>query len=141
MFWAMRPYELYGASKATSEPIPAIKATMNKANTPYLSMRFSGEWLKRNFVLLASAADPRHNILHHSQWTYYRTVYASEEKCKQNQCYYHTHIKRQQGRQELYLGKPTEPCVECTGEVKEQQRYQCEEHCLPMSLLIFSRCS
>lgn len=52
MFWAMRPYELYGASKATNEPIPAIKATMNKDNTPYLSMRFSGEWLKRYLCFL-----------------------------------------------------------------------------------------
>ena len=40
---------------------------------------------------------------------------------------YYTDVQCQHGRQELYLRHPSEPGMQCSREVEEQQRDECEE--------------
>ena len=42
---AIRPYELYGESRATKEPMPATHATINSTRMVYLNHEIAGEYV------------------------------------------------------------------------------------------------
>lgn len=78
------------------------------------------------FFLFPAGADPRGDILEYAEGADYRAVYPAEEESNDDQCDNDTEVQGEDGGQELYFGEPSEPCVERTGEVEEQQSDQRE---------------
>ena len=76
-------------------------------------------------LFLASSAKPWHYILENTQWADDGAIDASEYQSQHNQENNHSNVQRKYGGEELYLCQPSQPGVQCAGEIKEQP---CDEY-------------
>ena len=79
-------------------------------------------------VLLALLCEPGYNVLEDAQRADDRTIDTAQQQGENHQGQYHSHIQCQQGGEELDLGHPAEPRVQCSREVEEQQGNQRKEN-------------
>ena len=78
-------------------------------------------------LLLCLAVDPRDDVLRHSERTDHRTIDSAEKKGQYKQHRHYSEIQGQEGRKELYLRHPSEPCVDRSCEIQEEKRHAYKE--------------
>ena len=64
----------------------------------------------------------RHHILHHTQRTHHRTIDASQEQRDQQKHDDNHYVERQNGRQQLYFGRPPQIMMQRACKVQKKQR-------------------
>ena len=79
-------------------------------------------------MALASASEPRGDVLEDAERADDGAVDASQQECEQKQGGYDAEVQCQDCRQKLYAGEPPEPGVESPGEVKKQAGNKGEGH-------------
>ena len=66
--------------------------------------------------------DPCHPVLEHAQRADDGAIHPSEDKCQNDKADDDGHIEGQDGGEELHLGHPSQPSVQRSREIQEQQR-------------------